>query len=221
MKLQAVLFDFDGTLVRSIDLLVEIFGLVLAEKKLPVVAPGELRKLIGQPLIEIFQEITPVTDPVELADLEKRFREIEIGHNNAGEILPFAETRPTLEFLQKKHLRLGIVSTKRVEVVEKLARELAIWDFFEVVIGRDLVAKPKPDPEPILLACDKLGIAPRASLFVGDSLLDLQAAKNAGAPFVGVLTGVCDRAEFEKNRADYIFAHLGGLANLVREINGN
>lgn len=218
MKLKAICFDFDGTLVHSIDLLVSIFKQVLAEKQLPIPPGNTLRGLIGRPLTEIFQEIAPS----ENADvLEKRFREIEFAHNNSDEIALVAETRPTLEFLQSRHLKLGIVSTKRVAVVEKLARELGIWDFFAVVVGRDLVAKPKPDPEPIIFACEKIGVHPREILFVGDSLLDLESAKNAGAPFVGVLTGVCDRAEFTKNRADYIFGHVGELVNLVREINGN
>lgn len=215
MKLKAVFFDFDGTLVHSIDLLVEIFGAVLRERNLPVPPPAELRKLIGRPLSEIFAMIAP-GENVEVA--VAKFRELESTRNNASEIALVDETISTLEFLRGKNLRLGIVSTKRVAVVEKLARELKIWDFFEVVVGRDLISRPKPDPEPIIFGCEKLGIDPREILFVGDSLLDLGAAKNAGAPFVGVLTGVADRAEFAEKRAEYIFGHIGELVNLVREL---
>ncbi|MFH0833997.1 MAG: HAD family hydrolase [Patescibacteria group bacterium] len=218
MKLKAVLFDFDGTLVESIDLLVSIFKAVLREQQLPIPPDQNLKKLIGRPLPEIFGQIAPGIDREKA---EKRFREIELNHNNAGEIKLVREARATLEFLQNHNLRLGIVSTKRVDVVEKLARELGIWRFFETVVGRDLVANPKPHPEPIFFACEKLEVSPREILFVGDSLLDLYAAKNAGAPFVGVLTGVCDRVEFAENRADYVFSHIGALVNLVREINGN
>ncbi|MCF7836680.1 HAD family hydrolase [Candidatus Gracilibacteria bacterium] len=215
MKLKAILFDFDGTLVYSIDMLVEIFGELLAERNLPKVDPAKIRKLIGEPLPEIFRKIAPISD----ADfLEKRFREIEFERNNADEIELVTETVSTLEFLKSHNLRIGIVSTKRVAVVEKLARELGIWDFFEIVVGRDLITKPKPDPEPILFGCRKLGIKPQEILFVGDSLLDLKSAKAAGATFFGVLTGVCDRAEFKKNRADYIFSHIGELVNLIREL---
>lgn len=218
MQLKAILFDFDGTLVHSIELLVSIFKQVLEEKYLPAQPEIALRKLIGRPLSEIFQKIAPGENASEL---ENRFRSIEQTRNNSSEIALVAETFSTLKFLQARNLQRGIVSTKNVSVVEKLAKELKIWDFFTVVVGRDLVAKPKPDPEPILFACSKLGIDPRETLFVGDSLLDLAAAKNAGAPFVGVLTGVADRAEFSENRADYIFSHIGELVNLVREINGN
>ncbi|MCF7845951.1 MAG: HAD family hydrolase [Candidatus Peribacteraceae bacterium] len=217
MKLKAVLFDFDGTLVRSIDLLVSIFERVLSERNLSAPASAELRKFIGRPLPEIFRIITKLED---VDAFEKRFREIEATRNNANEIDLVQETRPTLEFLKSKGLQLGIVSTKRVEVVEKLARELKIWEFFDTVVGRDLINKPKPDPEPILFACEKLKVSSREILFVGDSLLDLTAAQKAHAPFVGVLTGVCDRTEFKENRADYIFNHVGELTNLARQLNG-
>lgn len=218
MKLKSILFDFDGTLVHSIDLLVDIFGEVLTKNKFLNHSPTELRKLIGRPLSEIFREITQLE---KVDKLVKDFREIESSRNNSNEIALVCETKSTLEFLKSENLKLGIVSTKRVAVVEKLARELEIWDFFDVVVGRDLIEKPKPNPEPIFLACKKLGIEPREILFVGDSLLDLEAAKNANAVFVGVLTGVCDRAEFAENRADYIFNHIGELANLVHKIDGN
>ena len=215
MKLKAILFDFDGTLVHSIDLLVGIFGELLAEQNLTKVPAAEIRKLIGEPLPKIFKKIAPTGDT---DFLEKRFREIEATRNNSDEIKIVAETLSTLKFLKSHNLRLGIVSTKRVAVVEKLARELGIWEFFEIIVGRDLITKPKPDPEPILFGCRELGIKPQEILFVGDSLLDLESAKAAKATFVGVLTGVCDRAEFAENRADYVFGHIGELINLIRDL---
>ena len=218
MNLKAVFFDFDGTLVRSIDILVKIFSEVLAEKNLPVPPPAKLRKLIGYPLPEIFRTITRLENT---SNIEKRFREIETIRNNANEITLVDTARETLKFLKSRNLRLGIISTKRVEVIEKLARELEVQKFFEIIVGRDLSSKPKPDPEPIIFDCKKLGISPCETIFAGDSLLDLESAKKAGMPFVGVLTGVCNRVEFAKNRADYIFEHIGKIANLVDKITEN
>lgn len=218
MKLKAVLFDFDGTLVKSIDTLVNIFSEVLTEQNLPVLPPSKLKKMIGQPLPDIFRTIIQF-DKIKAA--EKRFREIETKRNNANEIGIFTETIPTLEFLQSQNLQLGIVSTKKVDVIEKLARELEIWDFFEVVVGRDLISKPKPNPEPIFFACEKLGVNSQEILFVGDSLFDLKSARNANSTFVGVLTGVCDQKEFTKNQADYVFKHIGELINLFQKIGKN
>ncbi len=215
MELKAILFDFDGTLVHSIDLLVSIFEEVLEEKNLPPVSSTRIRQLIGEPLEKIFLEIAP---DEKSADLEKRFREIETERNTPAEIEIVKETIPTLEFLKSQNLQLGVVSTKKKNVVLQLAREYHLEQFFDIVVGRDAISNPKPHPEPILHACEKLGISPREALFVGDSLLDLRSAKAAEAVFVGVLTGVCDRDELKKERADYIFSHVGELINLVRRL---
>jgi len=216
MNLKAILFDFDGTLVHSIDLLVSIFEEVLVERNLPPVASEKIRTLIGEPLEEIFREITPLDD---VADLEKEFRSKEAERNNPAEIEIVAETIPTLTFLQEQGLQLGVVSTKKKEVVLELAREYGLEKFFDLIVGRDAITHPKPHPEPILHACTELKVAPQEILFVGDSLLDLRSAKAAKATFVGVLTGVCERDELEKNHADYIFSHVGELVNLVRRLN--
>ncbi|MFH1545961.1 MAG: HAD hydrolase-like protein, partial [Patescibacteria group bacterium] len=66
MKLKAILFDFDGTLVHSIDLLVRIFEEILAERKFPPVATEKIRTLVGKPFEKIFREITPLKNVEEL-----------------------------------------------------------------------------------------------------------------------------------------------------------
>ncbi|MBU1090033.1 HAD family hydrolase [Patescibacteria group bacterium] len=218
MKLKAILFDFDGTLVHSIDLLVRIFEEILAEREFPPVATEKIRTLIGEPFEKIFREITPLED---VAELVKDFRKKEDARNNPAEIAIVAETIPTLEFLRRQNLKLGVVSTKKRAVVLQLARDYHLEKFFNLVVGGEEIENPKPHPEPILHACELLGISPREILFVGDSLLDLQSAKAAGAIFVGVLTGVCAREEFEKARADYIFSHVGEVVNLVRRVLNN
>ena len=74
MKLKTVLFDFDGTLVHSIDFLVSIFEKVLSEQNLPPVNAKNIRALIGEPLDEIFRAITPLT---EVSELIQKFLAIE------------------------------------------------------------------------------------------------------------------------------------------------
>ena len=215
VKLKAILFDFDGTLVHSVSVLVSLFEEVLAEQNFPPADPKKIRRLIGEPLDQIFRKLTNL-DNIEY--LSESFHAKENARHTAEHIQLMKEVIPTLEFLKSQNLKLGIVSTKQRELVKPLSAELKIGKFFDVMVGGWDVKNPKPHPEPILLACKKLEIKPREIIFVGDSLLDLQSAKSAEAIFVGVLTGVCSREEFKKARADYIFSHVGEMVNLVRRV---
>lgn len=222
-NIKAVLFDFDGTLVHSIDLLVDIFAECLQEQTIDSVGISQIRRLIGEPIDQIFDKLTEHLSPAErnqldYAALEKSFREKEDVRNSAANIHAIEDTRATLEFLKEQKIKLAVVSTKTVIRVTKLTDELELTHFFDLVVGRDLIERPKPDPEPVLYACEKLNVKPAETLFVGDSLLDLHAAKAAKVTFIGVLTGVCDRACLEKHKADYIFSHVGEVGTLVEKL---
>ena len=213
--IKAILFDFDGTLVHSIDLLVEIFTECLVEQGVTPATPNEIRRMIGKPLDVIFRKLT------NLVDVEKfnhSFHKKEDARHTTEYIRLVKDTIPTLEFLKNKGFKLGIVSTKPRDLIEKFLEDLEISGFFEVIIGGKDVKNHKPHPESIFLACEKLEIQPKEILFVGDSLIDLNTAKNAGSIFIGVLTGVCARKDFEQNRADYIFSHIGEITHLVSQL---
>ncbi|MFH1375449.1 MAG: HAD family hydrolase [Patescibacteria group bacterium] len=222
-NIKAVLFDFDGTLVHSIDLLVDIFAECLQEQAINSVDSGQIRRLIGEPIDQIFDKLAEHLSPAERskldhAALEKSFREKEDLRNSAENIHAIEDTRGTLEFLKKQKVKLAVVSTKIVTRVEKLTDELELTHFFDLIVGRDLIENPKPNPEPVLYACEKLNVKPSETLFVGDSLLDLGAAKAAKVTFIGVLTGVCNRKCFEEHKADYIFSHVGEVGSLVEKL---
>ncbi len=213
--LRAILFDFDGTLVSSTELLCDIFNECLVEQGVEPASRESLRRMIGEPLDSIFRRLTNLVD---VEQFNKSFTAKEIGRHTTEHIALVRDTEPTLKFLRKQNYQLGIVTTKETGPVTDLLTDYGLKDFFETIIGRDQVDNPKPDPEPVLLACERLEIKPQEALFVGDSLLDLTAAKEAGSIFVGVLTGACDRREFVENKADYIYSHVGELTELVRHL---
>lgn len=214
-QLKAIIFDFDGTLVHSIDLLVEIFSECLIEQGVTPAHPTTIRQLIGEPLDVIFRKLTNLVD---VTKFNHSFHEKENARHTREYIRLVRDTIPTLEFLQKKGFKLGIASTKPRDLIVKFLEDLGVSSFFEVIIGGKDVENHKPHPESIFLACEKLEVTPREIIFVGDSLIDLNTAKNAGSIFVGVLTGVCARKDFEQNHADYIFNHIGELTHLVNQL---
>ena len=86
---------------------------------------------------------------------------------------------------------------------------------FDIIIGWEDVSKPKPDPEGLLRIIKKLKIRPSSSIYVGDHVLDAETAKRAGVPFVGVLTGVTKKEDFNKYSVYKIINDLSELMNLT------
>ena len=102
-----------------------------------------------------------------------------------------------LRRLKGQGRRLGIVSTKYRYRIEEFLRRENLWELFDVVVGGEDVAGHKPDPEGLHLAAGLLNSRFPEILYVGDSLVDAEAAERAGVAFVGVLSGATAREEFE------------------------
>lgn len=215
MQLRAVLFDFDGTLVSSVEMYVRIFDACLREQHVEPQSYDAIRHLALQPLAVIFTELAPILD---VEEFKRSFlaRELEM---NTTEHLPLvAGTTDVLAFLREKQLKTGIVSSKIRAPIEEMLATYDLTNYFDQIIGRDDVTATKPDPEPVHHACALLHIQPHDTLFVGDSLLDLTAAKEAGSTFVGVLTGAATRHDFEHAKADYILNTVSELTGIVRRL---
>jgi len=176
-----LLFDFDGTLLDTNDLIIQSFLSVLGKRY-----PGRFTKedalgFIGPSLKQTFDEIDESL--TELMIQEYRAWNIAMHDELAVEFDGVAET---LRLLKAKGVKMAIVSTKRSDIVKKGMKLMGIEDLFEVVIGLDNVVNPKPDPEPILLALEQLGAKKEEALMIGDNSHDIEGGHNAGVRTAGV-----------------------------------
>ena len=89
-------------------------------------------------------------------------------------------------------------------------------DYFNVIITQELTEKHKPNPEPLLLACQKLNIKPEEAVYVGDRIIDFETAKNAGMDFIGILSGGTSKEEFEKAGVKKIIKSLSDLLSIIK-----
>lgn len=193
--MRAVLFDFDYTLADSSDAIVECFGAGLAAVGLPAIAPERIRRTIGLPLPEALRALHGVDD----AALAARFRE---GFHALAECIMHERTRvfaPVAEVvgaLRATGLATAICSTKRRGQIERILARHALLDGFDAIVGGEDVTRHKPAPDALLLALEKLGLAPEGAVYVGDHRVDADAAAQAGIPFVAVLSGPSPREDF-------------------------
>jgi phosphoglycolate phosphatase len=208
---EAVIFDFDYTLVDSSRGAVACIGYALAEMGLPPVSDADACRTIGLSLPETLRVLTGEADPEQGATFEALF----IAH--AEEVMTprtvlLPATRDTVARLRRDSYRLAIVSTKyRRRIREILARE-GMLAAFEVIVGGEDVSRCKPHPEGLTRALQMLGdrqpLSRECVLYVGDSLTDARTAERAGLPFAAVLTGTTPRAAFAP------YAPLGVLDDL-------
>lgn len=179
--IQAVLFDLDGTLIDTNELIIQTFQTVLDERFPGKYSRETILPFLGPPLYETFQQV----DPTQVDDLIDAYRKWNMENHDAM-VQAFPGVVETLENLHARGIKLAIVSTKRNEMIERALNLMNVRQYFTAVIGLDDVKNAKPDPEPVQLALSKLEVKPGHALMVGDNFHDIVAARAAGVDSVAV-----------------------------------
>jgi len=182
----AVLFDLDGTLVDSIELIVAAAMNAFASRQGPSPSEAEIRNTIGRPLPTTFGPW--LVDDNDLPFLITKYREYQLEHHdrltNAYEGIVEAVTG-----LDAAGCQMAIVTSKVGFMAERALVHTGLARYMRCIIASDSTTRHKPEPEPVLMALERLGSAPRDALFVGDSPYDMQAARAAGVHALGVAWG--------------------------------
>jgi pyrophosphatase PpaX len=184
MRFPVVLFDLDGTVIDSGAIILASMRHA-AREVLGVEVPDEqLMAAVGGPGLEAQMQ---ALSPDRADELVTVYR----AHNEPlhDELICCAGMDEVLVQLKDEGRRLGIVTAKRRQTVELAFARIPIEHLFETVVGGDETKKHKPDPEPLLLALERLGAAPDDAVYVGDAPFDVKAAKAAGLYSVGVSWG--------------------------------
>ena len=210
MTIETVLFDFDGTLADSNALINQSHLSVLEEY-----FPGEytldsVRQFNG-PSLETTYQFLGVEKSEEMI---AKYREYNAVYHDQM-IRLFEGVEETLRLLKQKGIRLGIVSTKRNDVLEKGIRHLNLEGLFEVVIGAEDYTHFKPHPEPIYAAMAQLNCLHSTTVMVGDNGHDILAAKNAGILSIFVGWSQKTSEEIAPFKPDVTVQTMDELAELV------
>lgn len=194
MNYKTYLFDFDYTLADSSRGIVTCFRMVLNRHQYTDATDEAIKRTIGKTLEDSFSILTGITDPEQLAALRQEYRLEADVHMNANTHL-FPDTLSTLKELKERGARIGIISTKyRFRILSYLDDYLP-KDFLDIVVGGEDVKAPKPSPEGVFFALEHLGSTPQDTLYIGDSTIDAETARNAGVDFAGVLNGMTTSGE--------------------------
>jgi pyrophosphatase PpaX len=211
MRFPVVLFDLDGTVIDSGAIILASMRHA-AKEVLGAEPPDELlMAAVGGPGLEA-QMHALAPDRVE--ELVTVYR----AHNEPlhDELLCCAGVEDVLVRLKDEGRRLGLVTAKRRATVELAFNALPLRHFFETVVGGDETRGHKPDPEPLLLAAERMDVQPRDCAYVGDSPFDIRAAK-AAEMFAAAVTwgGIHDRARLEAEEPDAIVDNAEDLYGVL------
>ena len=195
-KLDAVIFDFDYTLADSSPGVIECINFALTEMGHDEVEAEVACRTIGLSLNETFLALSKDHEPHRCDEFYGLF--IKRAEEVMANLTVLYESVPaTVEALQQRGLRLGIVSTKYRRRIHQVLEREALMDGFDVVIGGEDVKQHKPHPQGLFEAMEKLECSPASVVYVGDSVVDAELAKRAGVPLIVVLSGVTPRSDFD------------------------
>ncbi len=194
-KSSVLLFDLDGTLLASIPVILQSFRETFKELAYPYPGDEVIAAGIGSHLNDIF---TPLLPPSLKERALLAYRSIYIKKQRSGEVQLIPHVSDVLKALFTKGQQMGVVTTKLRVVSQELLEQLGVKTYFTVIVGSEDVSRWKPDPDPLLLAAEKMNILPRDCTYIGDSLHDAQSAEAAGMRFIGVTTGTGKKSELTK-----------------------
>jgi len=209
-NIRAAIFDFDFTLADSSNGIFDCANTALAAMGIAPANREAINATIGLSLRESFTRLTGDTTPERREDFVRHF------HSRADKVMVSSAViydfvPEALRELRARGITLAVASTKRRIHIESILEREKIADVFAAIIGGSDVQNQKPHPESLLAAITLLQAPPQECIYIGDSVVDAEAASRAEIKFIAVLTGVTLSPEFEVFPVSAILKHAGEL----------
>ena len=218
MAYKGVFFDYDFTLGDSSAPILVGFQKGFAAMGLPEPTMEQVRPTIGMTLADAYVHLTGDPDPAHGAEFYHQFQiAVEDLADEAGKRVMVEGSRlfpgaaELLAALREDGRKVAIVSTKHSGTIRKILTFQKVKSLPDLIVGGSDVNAPKPSPEGLSKAMAELGLGPEEVLFCGDTVIDAQAAQNAGVDFCAVLNGTTPEEAFRGYPHVYIAADLSDL----------
>lgn len=207
-----VLFDLDGTLADSVELILGAFRHTFNTHLGAVPADQAWIAGMGTPLASQIRAL--VADDALIEPMTTTYRAWQNRHHD--ELLrEYEGVRETLSLLHARGHAMALVTSKATDAAIRALRLMGIDSLFAHIVGADSTTSHKPNPEPVLFALGQLDRDPRDAVFVGDSPHDIAAGNAAGVFTVGALWGPFTRETLEAARPKRLIADIRDLPPLL------
>lgn len=212
--IDTVIFDLDGTLLDTLDDLCAAVNHALRTHGLPERATQEIRSFLGNGIRRLMQLSVPENmNEEDFENVFRTFRTYYVAHC-MDSTRPYPGIMPLLEALKARGVKMAIVSNKVHTAVQELNRRF--FDLYmTTAVGESATVRRKPNPDALLRALQEMGSLRERALYVGDSEVDIETARNAGIPCVTVLWGFRDRDFLIRSGAEICIDRPSGLLDII------
>lgn len=209
MMIKTILFDFDGTLIDTNELIYHSFDYTFKKFGYSF-TKEEILQFNGPPLRETFSQLNP-----DLAEeMIRTYRTHNAQHHEAYVKL-FPNVKETLEVLREKGFELGVVTAKMREGVKQGMEITGIESYFDTIVTIDDVENPKPHPEPVIKALNKLNAEADTAIMIGDNYHDIIAGNKAGTKTAGVSWSLRGKEYLKQFNPTYMLEDMSDLLAIV------
>ena len=213
-RLPTILFDLDGTLIDSIELILNSARFAFQKLERDVPPDEEWLAGVGIPLFTMFRRYA--RDEADCAALIAAYREYQLVHHDRLTRC-YDQVVETVDLLKRRGHDIGIVTSKSEALAMRGLAHVGLARHMDTIVGCDSSTRHKPDPEPVRIALHRLDASPEDAIFVGDSVHDLFAGNAAGVHTAAALWGAFKRADLEPGEPN---AWLESVSDLVTLLDG-
>ena len=215
-KYDAIIFDLDGTLLNTLEDLTDAVNYVMGQYGFEGKTILQVRSFVGNGIRKLVERCVPGgQDREDFEEIFECFRSFYTSHCQI-KTKPYEGILEMLGILSEKGYQMGIVSNKNDRAVEEL-NDIFFSEYIDVAIGQNDQLRPKPAPDTVDMALNRLGCSRERALYVGDSDVDKATADNCGMDCVSVTWGFRDRDMLAELKPAAVIDEPGQLVEYLGE----
>jgi len=218
LKLKAVVMDMDGTITKfNLDYMGARRRALQELEKLNLRTPDMTEQVS---LYIILKRLKDNLDADTFERLRRTFYELleEMELKAAQEVTLYPGAIETLRKLRSRSLKIGIVTNNGRAGTDLTLKRYQLESYFDAVVTRDDCAEMKPDGAPVRKVLKEMGVPPEDAILVGDGVMDILAAREAGLPSVAVATGPFTKERLLQAEPDYLLGSVNDLPLLIEQL---